>query len=106
MNEIAREFGVEKNFFVSGPSCSPVYSTLDNDGINSLELRTLFSQEMLKNGVFMSWITLCMRHTEEELMITEKALRASLLVYRKALEQGVGNFLEGPAIKPVFRKFN
>jgi len=106
MNKIARELGIEKNFVVSGPSCSPVYSTLNNDGINSLELRTLFSQEMIKNGVLMPWITLCLRHTEEELLITEKALHASLLVYRKALERGVDNFLEGPAIKPVFRKYN
>jgi len=106
MNSLAKEYGIEDNFIVSGPSCSPVYSTFNNDGNLSFELRTLFSQEMIKNKVLMPWIALCMRHGEKELLITEHALRESFLIYRKAIEQGVDRFLEGPVIKPVFRRFN
>jgi glutamate-1-semialdehyde 2,1-aminomutase len=61
---------------------------------------------MVRNGVLMPWIALCYRHGKEELELTGRALRATLEVYRKALDQGSQAFLQGPAIKPVFRKFN
>jgi glutamate-1-semialdehyde 2,1-aminomutase len=37
---------------------------------------------------------------------TLSAIRKALSVYARALDAGVGRFLEGPAIKPVFRKYN
>jgi len=54
----------------------------------------------------MPWVALCWRHNEEEMALTESALDATFAVYKKALEQGVDTYLEGPAIKPVFRKYN
>ena len=42
----------------------------------------------------------------EELKLTGRALDAALPVYKKAMADGVERYLEGPAIKPVFRKFN
>jgi glutamate-1-semialdehyde 2,1-aminomutase len=54
----------------------------------------------------MPYIALCQSHGEEELEITLNAVRASLKVYKKALEEGVGKYLVGPFIKPVFRKLN
>ena len=86
--------------------CSPNTTALDAEEKNSLPLRTLFSREMLKNGVMMPWIALCWRHGDEELRITEDALDAALSVYRKAMEEGVERYLDEPAIKPVFRKYN
>lgn len=106
MNRKAAENGLENNFKAAGVPCSPYYLTLDSTGANSLGLRTLFSQEMIRNGVLMPWIALSYRHGEAELAITEKALDATLSVYSKALKNGVSNYLVGPAIKPVFRKCN
>jgi glutamate-1-semialdehyde 2,1-aminomutase len=102
----AEEYGVENSFKVGGAACSPYYSTLDSSGSISMPLRTLFSQEMIKNGVLMPWISLSHSHGEEELVITEKALDATFSVYRKALNKGIDQYLTGPVIKPVFRKFN
>ena len=102
----ADEHGIGRNFKVGGNACSPYYLTLDSAGANSLPLRTLFSQEMIKNGVLMPWIALSYRHGLEELAITERALNATFAVYRKALDEGVEKYLVGPAIKPVFRKHN
>lgn len=102
----AEEHGVGQNFKVGGIACSPYYLTLDSSGANSLELRTLFSQEMIRNGVLMPWIALSYRHGETELAATERALDAAFAVYRKALDEGVEKYLVGPAIKPVFRKHN
>ncbi len=102
----AKEHGVSDSFKAGGPACSPYYLTLDQGGQSSLPLRTLFSQEMIKNGVLIPWIALSMRHGEAELRKTAEALDLALPVYRKALEEGVDNYLVGPAIKPVFRKYN
>jgi glutamate-1-semialdehyde 2,1-aminomutase len=102
----AEVHGISNNFKVGGIPCSPYYLTLDVSGANSLALRTLFSQEMIRNGVLMPWIAISYRHGEEELMATERAIEQTFRIYRLALEQGVEKYLNGPAIKPVFRKHN
>jgi glutamate-1-semialdehyde 2,1-aminomutase len=106
MRRQAVQHGLADTFKIVGVPCSPNYLTLDANGANSLALRTLFSQEMIRNGVLMPWIALSYRHGTQELAITEAALDKSLGIYRKALEDGVGKYLEGPAIKPVFRRYN
>jgi glutamate-1-semialdehyde 2,1-aminomutase len=106
MRDKAQQYGLAHSFKVGGAACSPYYLTLDLNGNSSLELRTLFSQEMIRHGVLMPWIALSYRHSQAELEKTERALDASLAVYRRALDEGVGRYLEGPAIKPVFRKHN
>jgi glutamate-1-semialdehyde 2,1-aminomutase len=69
-------------------------------------MRTLFCQEMVRHGVLLPWIALSYRHGAEELALTEKALDATFEVYRRALADGPERYLEGPVIKPVFRKHN
>lgn len=102
----AAAYGIDHSFKVAGANCSPYFLTLDEEGSNSLSLRTLFSQEMIKSGVLMPWIALCYRHGAEELAITEEAICKTFSVYRRALDEGVEKYLQGPPIKPVFRKFN
>lgn len=106
MNDTAKEYKIEKNFIAGGIECSPYYLTFDKTGQNSLGLRTLFSQEMIKNGVLMPWIALSYAHGEKELEITKKALRKTFEVYSKAVEEGYEKYLVGDPIKPVFRKYN
>ena len=106
MKRQAEAHGISKSFKVGGIACSPYYITEDLTGKSSLALRTLFSQEMIRNGILMPWIALSYRHGEEELAATERAVSQAFSVYRRALEEGVDEYLQGPAIKPVFRKFN
>lgn len=106
MNDTARKFNIEKNFVAGGIECSPYYLTLDNKGSNSLGLRTLFSQEMIKNGVLIPWIALSYSHGEKELEKTKVALEKSFEIYKRAVDEGFENYLEGEVIKPVFRKYN
>lgn len=54
----------------------------------------------------MPWIAFSQSHGSTELALTLDALDGAMGVYRQALEHGVGNRLEGPAIKPVFRTHN
>jgi glutamate-1-semialdehyde 2,1-aminomutase len=106
MNGIAKDLGIEKYFKVGGFSCSPYYQTLDLDEQPSLDFRTLFSQEMINNGVLMPWMALAYRHDEIILERTLAAVSAALMKYSDALEFGFDKLLVGPSIKPVFRKFN
>lgn len=106
LKALSIDHGLESNFIVGGPDCSPYYQCLDSSGTISLPLRTLFAQEMINNGVLMPWIALCHRHGDVELEITRGAVDLSLSVIRKAIDEGIDGFLEGPSIKPVFRKFN
>lgn len=106
MNNLAQKYEIEKNFVAGGIECSPYYLTFDNNGQNSLGLRTLFSQEMIKNGVLIPWIALSYAHGEKELEITKNALEKTFEVYKKAVDEGYEKYLVGNPIKPVFRKFN
>jgi glutamate-1-semialdehyde 2,1-aminomutase len=106
MNQIAFDLSLTDYFKLEGYPCSLNYITKDNDGQISLDFRTLFSQELIKNGVMMPYIALCQSHGEKELEITLNAVKESLIVYKRALEDGVDKYLIGNSIKPVFRKFN
>lgn len=106
LNSISSELGIGDCFRVEGFPCSPNYMTMNIRGEVSLELRTLFSQEMIKNGVLMPYIALSHSHGEVELELTLEAAKKALETYRQALDNGVEKYLAGRAIKPVFRKRN
>jgi glutamate-1-semialdehyde 2,1-aminomutase len=54
----------------------------------------------------MPWIALSYRHQEAEFSKTEQAVQGAFDVYRRAFAEGVEKYLVGPAIQPVFRKYN
>tara|TARA_B100000242_G_scaffold293014_1_gene269863 strand:- start:656 stop:2008 length:1353 start_codon:yes stop_codon:yes gene_type:complete len=105
-NQISKDLKLDKHFKFMGPSGSPFYVCLDDNLKPSLEFRTLFLQEMIKNGVFMPWVAICFRHNKKELNKTVRALEKSLHLYKKALTSGPKRFIKGPIVKPVFRKYN
>lgn len=106
INGTAKDFNLEKNFIAGGIECSPYYLTYDKYGSSSLGLRTLFAQEMIKNGVIMPWLALSYSHGERELELTEKALKNTFKIYMQAVDKGYEQYLNGSVIKPVFRKYN
>ena len=106
MRHQAEAAGITQSFRVGGYACSPYFMTLDADGQTSFALRTLFLQEMIKQGVMMPWIALAYRHDEHSLEKTKNALASAFDIYARALREGVDKYLVGPTIKPVFRKYN
>lgn len=106
MNNISKDLGLANNFYVEGFACSPNYVVKDAEQNVSLPLRTLFAQEMIKNGVMMPYLALSHAHQDKELTLTLDAVQASLEVIKKALEGNIGEFLKSKVIKPVFRKYN
>ena len=106
INAAATQAGITKHFIAAGPDVSPYFATLTGEGQPWFELRTLFAQEMIKQGVLMPWLALSYRHGEAELEITRKALAAAMDVCARGVAEGVDKYLVGPTIKPVFRRFN
>ena len=107
LNETAKKHDLEDYFSAGGVECAPWYATRDHNKEMSLEYRTLFSQEMIKNGVLIPWVALSFAHGKKELEHTARALDKSLAVYKKAIEAGSTNgLLNGEAIRPVFRRYN
>jgi glutamate-1-semialdehyde 2,1-aminomutase len=106
INITAKKFEMEKNFVAGGIECSPYYLTFDKEGNNCLGLRTLFAQEMVKNGVLIPWIAISYAHGDKELELTKNALENTFEVYKKAVDEGFEKYLVGNPIKPVFRKYN
>jgi len=106
IKKCAKDFGIEESFIIGGPTCSPFYLTKDQDGDISFELKTVFMQEMIKHKILMPFIAISFRHGQKELDLTEAALLSAFSIYKKAFEEGCESYIEGPAVKPVFRQFN
>ena len=98
--------GLSRQVHLDGPAIALNYLTRDASGNVSMPLRTLLAQELLKRGVMMPWIAVSQSHGDEELRLTADALDGALGVYAQALDGGVERFLEGPAVRPVFRTHN
>jgi glutamate-1-semialdehyde 2,1-aminomutase len=105
-NSISRELGIQDYFYMDGGYVSMNYVTKDKNGAVSMPFRTLFAQEMIKHSILIPWIAPSLAHGEMEIDITLSAIRSSLQVVKKGLEEGVEKYLVGPAVRPVFRQFN
>lgn len=106
MNQIAKDLGISDYFTVEGYPTMLNYVTKNEQGQVCLSFRTLFSQELINNGVLMPYISISYSHKETELELTLNATKKALMVYKAALTHGISNYLNGPSIKPVFRKYN
>lgn len=105
-NDIAKELSISEYFSMSGLPCSPIYTTLNNKKEVSMELRTLFNQEMIKKGIICTYFAISYSHKDAELSRTLEAIKEALKIYKMALTDGFEKYLVGHSIKPVFRKFN
>jgi len=105
-NNLAAEMGVADHVSCIGYPCSPAIVTRDREKQVSMPFRTLFLQEMIQHGVLIPYVATSFSHTEKEVDQTLEAATHALDVYARALEEGVDKYLVGPAVKPVFRKFN
>jgi len=105
-NKISQDIGIIDNFYFEGFGGRVNFATKDQEKNHCLKFRTLFAQEMAKNHILIPWVSNSYAHKQEELNLTLEAIKKSLEVYKKALENGINNYLEGQPMKPVFRKYN
>jgi len=61
---------------------------------------------MIRRGVIAPSFVVSFSHTDADIERTGQAVHEALVVYRKALDEGIEKYLEGRPVKPVNRKFN
>jgi glutamate-1-semialdehyde 2,1-aminomutase len=89
-----------------GYDASPVIVCRDRTRMVSWPLRTLFLQEMCARGILIPYVAISYSHQDEDIDHTIAAAAEAMQVYARAIDEGVERFLNGPAAKPVFRRYN
>jgi glutamate-1-semialdehyde 2,1-aminomutase len=85
--------------------CNLLFATRDAEKKPSQPLRTLFMQELVRNGVIAPSFVVSYSHREEDIDHTVRAVYEALQTYRLALDQGPERLLAGRPVKPVFRRY-
>jgi len=107
VREILLRKNLQDYFELTGFNWSVGLIVKNKDKQPDLKLRTLFMQEMIRRGIlFQGILSPCYSHTNEDIDWMLAAFEESCDVFVKGLDGGVDHLLVGPAIKPVFRKFN
>jgi glutamate-1-semialdehyde 2,1-aminomutase len=106
VNQSIAENQLEGFFELIGRPCNLVYATRDQDRNPSQAFRTLFMQELIQRGVIAPSFVVSFSHSDADIERTAEAVYRAHVVYRKALDEGVDKYLEGPPVKPVNRKYN
>ena len=106
VTKMIEEFGLDKILWLSGPTVLPYFAFKRSNGDNCPELRTLFLQEMIKNGIMVPWISFCYRHDDEVLKKTKTAVEETLAIISRVENYEYKKLIKGEITKPVFRKFN
>jgi glutamate-1-semialdehyde 2,1-aminomutase len=102
----ARSADVEGFVRILGRDCNLVFETRDASGVPSQAFRTLLLQELLRRGILAPSFVVSFSHDERAIATTVEAAAEALNVYARALEDGIERYLDGPAVKPVYRRFN
>ncbi len=90
----------------SGRPCCLLYATLDQNQKPSQAFRSLLLQETIRRGIIMPSLVVSYSHTDDDIDRTVEAIDGALAVYRRALDEGVEQFLVGRPSQMVMRRFN
>ena len=106
VNRSIAENHLDGFFEVAGRPCNLIFATYDQNRQRSQPFRTLFMQELIRRGVIGPSFVVSYSHGDADIDRTAEAVHGALLVYRKAIDEGVEKYLEGRPVKPVYRRFN
>jgi len=105
-NAEARDLGLETVFSLEGYPCFPALTVNAMHGEADV-LRTLLLQEMARHGVLMNFVAPALAHDADAVAKTAAAARFALGVCRMAIDmKNAASKLEGPVLRPVFRRRN
>lgn len=106
IGERVADHGLEGYVGVLGKPCNLVYFTRDGERKDSQYFRALLLQELIKGGVIAPSLVVSYAHTDEDIARTVAAFDSALAVYRRALEEGIEQYLVGGPTRSVYRKYN
>jgi glutamate-1-semialdehyde 2,1-aminomutase len=105
VNQVVEANHLQGYFGVEGRACNLIYYTRDEMKNPSQPFRTLFLQEIIKNGVIAPSFVVSYSHTNLDIDKTIDAIAKALKIYTRALDEGVDKYLIGRSVKPVMRKY-
>lgn len=106
-NKLSRENKLEDYTQCIGlPAHSAIYFK-DINGNESLELKSLFQQEVIKRGILTMGVhNISLSHSDDDIEKTLEAYNDAFKLMAQAVKSGnIEKFLEGKKIQPVFRKY-
>ena len=106
VEDVARRHGVEEYLQLLGRPCNLIFTTKGPDRLPSQAFRTLFMQELIRNGVLAPSFVVSYSHSNDDIDRTVEAVDSAAEVYARALGDGIDAHLVGLPVKPVFRPFN
>ncbi len=105
LTKVAEELNLNDYFKIIGPDYDSVYTTLDQNKEHSESFRTLFLQETMKRGLLMPSTVISYSHDNRIIEETAEKVFDALIIYKKALENGIEKYLKGRPVKPAIRKY-
>ncbi len=102
----SRDLQLQDKVSIVGPPCCSVYTSRDQNNQPSQPFRTLFMQETMKRGLIMPSSIISYSHSDADVAETVEKIHEALVVYKKALAEGIEKYLVGRSVQPVWRKYN
>ena len=106
IEDAAREAGVEEYVQIVGKPPNLVYVTRDAGGVPSQAFRTLLLQETIERGIILPSLVVSYAHSPADVSLTIEVVAEALLVYRRALDNGIERYLRGRPVQRVNRSYN
>lgn len=107
IKQAAQQTGLASRVSIAGFDCKPALALLDDNGQACMKLRTLFLQETIKQGIMIPYIVPCLAHTDEVISQAMIGISNAFEVVSQGIKKdNIDQLINGPIVKPVFRKFN
>ena len=105
-NELAQSFGLSDYTQCIGLPGHAVFYFRDREGNDSLEMKSLFQQEVIKRGILTIGVhLLSFSHSDEDVEKTLEAYKDAMRILSQAIDEGnIEKYLEGTKVKPVIRE--
>lgn len=103
---MAQSFGLTDYTQCIGLPAHNAFYFRDAKDDDSLEMKSLFQQEVIKRGILTIGVHLvCLSHSDEDVEKTLAAYEDAMRVLRQAIDDGnIEKYLEGRKVQPVIRK--
>jgi len=103
IESVVAEADMSAYFQLRGRDCNLVYEARDETGQPSQAFRTLVLQELIEHGVLAPSFVVCAAHDSTAIKQTVNAVAELMPVYRRALDCGVDQVLDGRPVRPAIR---
>jgi glutamate-1-semialdehyde 2,1-aminomutase len=107
VRQAIKDVGAEAYMDVVGYPCKSGFIAKNGTGEVCMTARTLFLQETCARGLLFPYVNLSLAHTNTEIDLAVEIIKDGLIALKKAGNtEGMAAMLQGPVVKPVFRKYN